>query len=997
MHFASVVNDGQARQLLDGTVSVVSGGTSQKTSRNSVVWLPQPLHFGFEHSQRLCALFLRPFGRTQHSSGRATTTLAELYFFSSDTADHDSSSLPPSSFRPELKMLSSAFYTQGLFCTSHPWEVIAGILTLTLSMMSLTFFGDSTKSKICGWNFQCPEEEEVPSADIIILSVAHCLAAAYIYLQFRKMSALGSKYLLGLVGLLCIFFSISFSASFVHLLGYELHGLSDSLPFFLLLLDLSKVTALAKYALSSSNQSASIKETVARGVAILGPTLTLDTLVQVLVIGIGSVSGIPLLEVICCFGCVSLIVNYVVFMTFFPGSLCLLLELERSNQPTAWPRGKKYELESQPNPAEQRIKLIMSAGLALVHVYSRLANEVVDQTELEKALLSDQARQIIPNMPLWEFYFRELFSFSPQQIISFVFISGICVKYIFFDSVKDAGSTLASPTRTVAPSEDQCSRPGTDRRTITITSASSSEATLEEAPPARQRRFTVGDDDEVEEDFREVIQPCMLDREVQTDDESEVKRTEAPTTSFRRSLESCVNLLKTKKSGISELTDAEILLLVHSKRISAHKLEEELGDLVRAVKIRRLLVSSSLANTEALCDLPYENYDYSKVSGMCCENVIGYLPVPVGVAGPLLLDNKSYHVPLATTEGCLVASVNRGCRAITMSGGARSHVYADGMTRGPVVTMPSAVGACEVMEWITGDGYQRVAEAFNRTSRFARLQSITPKIAGRNLYIRFKATTGDAMGMNMLCKGTESALHAIQEQFPEMEIIALSGNYCMDKKPSALNWIDGRGKSVVCEAVITADVLRNILKTTVADLPDLNMRKNLIGSAMAGSIGGFNAHASNMVSAIFLATGQDIAQNVVSSNCITLMEATGDDLQDLLVSVTMPSIEVGTVGGGTSLPPQAASLQMLGVEGSSLLRAGTNAETLARVICGTVLAGELSLLSALAAGHLVQSHLKHNRSKVDISARSNPTSPTHTRAGSLQTTASLIPQCGNSR
>ena len=155
--------------------------------------------------------------------------------------------------------------------------------------------------------------------------------------------------------------------------------------------------------------------------------------------------------------------------------------------------------------------------------------------------------------------------------------------------------------------------------------------------------------------------------------------------------------------------------------------------------------------------------------------------------------------------------------------------------------------------------------------------------------------------MNMISKGVEAALGMIKEKhFPEMELLSLSGNYCIDKKPAAINWIEGRGKSVVAEAVIRGDTVRKILKCTVEDLVNLNIKKNLVGSAMAGSIGGFNAHAANILTAMYLATGQDPAQNVESSNCMTLMEATNDG-EDLLVSVSMPSVEVGTVGGGTCL------------------------------------------------------------------------------------------------
>jgi hydroxymethylglutaryl-CoA reductase (NADPH) len=217
----------------------------------------------------------------------------------------------------------------------------------------------------------------------------------------------------------------------------------------------------------------------------------------------------------------------------------------------------------------------------------------------------------------------------------------------------------------------------------------------------------------------------------------------------------------------------------------------------------------------------------------------------------------------------------------------------------------------------------------------------------------------------MFCPPLQKASCATIGQFFSMKCLRCAGNFCADKKATAVNWVEGRGKSVVCEAVLKGEIISKVLKTSVSALVELNMVKNLAGSALAGALGGFNAHASNIVSAIFIATGQDPAQNVESSHCITMMEAVNGG-QDLHVSVTMPSIEVGTIGGGTQLASQAACLNLLGVKGANLESPGANAQTLARIVAGAVLAGEISLMSALAAGQLVNSHMKYNRSSQNV-------------------------------
>lgn len=346
----------------------------------------------------------------------------------------------------------------------------------------------------------------------------------------------------------------------------------------------------------------------------------------------------------------------------------------------------------------------------------------------------------------------------------------------------------------------------------------------------------------------------------------------------KRTPAECEEMLKNQQAPL--LTDEELIALAVRNKIQNYALEKTLGDKTRAVKIRRGLVSRTPATSEFSSSvenslLPYERFDYDRVYGACCENVIGYLPLPLGVAGPLLVDGRSYWLPMATTEGVLVASTSRGCKAINAGGGAVTVLTGDGMTRGPCVGFDTLSRAGEAKLWLDSEEGQRVMKAaFNSTSRFARLQSLKTALAGTYLYIRFKTTTGDAMGMNMISKGVEHALHVMSTEagFDDMDIISVSGNYCTDKKAAAINWIDGRGKSVVAEAIIPGDVVRNVLKSDVDALVELNISKNLIGSAMAGSIGGFNAHAANIIAAMFLATGQDPAQVVESSSCITVMK-----------------------------------------------------------------------------------------------------------------------------
>lgn len=819
------------------------------------------------------------------------------------------------------------YRAHGEFCASHPWEVIVATLTLTACILSIDTGNvfHSYSQKLC----ESPPCQDYNAVDVIAMTIIRCVAVLYSYYQFRNLQKLGSKYILGIAGLFTVFSSFVFSSSVINCLTGDVADLKDALFCFLLLIDLSKAALLAQFALSASTQK-EVKQNIARGMAHLGPSLTLDTIVETLVVSVGTLSGIRRLEILCYFACLSVLVNYIVFMTFYPSCLSLILELARSDpgKTPSWHRRFKAitelkEHSQKPNPVLQRVKMIMSGGLVFVHLHSRWILKEVDIKETVLPLMtSDHTIQLNTPIPAAQDYLLRWITLGADHIVVLILLLALTVKFIFFEDKEE-----------MIPSEVYG---------------------LNEKPRFEMERkvpmILVSKNACIQ------TEKIYLGNEIETETKVEKQYSEGI-----RSLEECVRI---KNSGdiATELNDDEIKLLAENGVIPAYQLETILNNPERGVKIRRTLLGEKYDILSAFTDLPYLNYDYSKVLGTCCENVVGYIPIPVGIAGPLLLDGRKINIPMATTEGCLVASTNRGCRALSYAG-VTTRIVADGMARGPVVRFRSIARASEAMAWIqSSENFPHIQSHFDNTSRFIKLVKIHCRIAGRHLFIRFVARTGDAMGMNMISKATEFALLEIQKIFPDMEILSLSGNFCSDKKPAAVNWIEGRGKSVVSEAIISSKVVKNVLKSSVQALIDVNISKNLIGSAIAGSIGGFNAHAANIVTAIYIATGQDPAQNVGSSNCITLMEPWGEDGEDLYVSCTMPSIEIGTVGGGTQLPPQSACLDIIGARGAHQECPGENANTLARVVCASVLAGEISLLSALAAGHLVRSHLKHNRS-----------------------------------
>ncbi|MEM3831410.1 MAG: hydroxymethylglutaryl-CoA reductase (NADPH) [Sulfolobales archaeon] len=403
---------------------------------------------------------------------------------------------------------------------------------------------------------------------------------------------------------------------------------------------------------------------------------------------------------------------------------------------------------------------------------------------------------------------------------------------------------------------------------------------------------------------------------------------------------------------------------IHEKLEKGEIRFSEIDDIVRSKNLGTLIRRRYIEKKYgvSLPSIGHNILDFEEIIGRNIENAIGAVQIPLGVAGPLKINGENaigeYYIPMATTEGALVASVSRGAKAITLSGGAHSIVLRDGMTRAPLFKLPSASKAREFIAWVR-ENFNEIKKIAESTTKHGKLQSIEPFIIGNNVWLRFRFTTGDAMGMNMVTIATDVACRFIEQSFPEADLIALSGNMCTDKKPTYINTLLGRGKTVISEAVIRSDVVEKILKTDVRSMIEVNLRKNMLGTSLAGGIGQ-NAHAANIIAAVFIATGQDVAQVVESSITYTWMEERENG--DLYVSVTLPSLEVGTVGGGTWLPTQREALSILGVAGPGN-PPGSNAVKFAEIIAAAVLAGEVNLIAAIAAGHLARAHEKLGRKK----------------------------------
>jgi hydroxymethylglutaryl-CoA reductase (NADPH) len=338
------------------------------------------------------------------------------------------------------------------------------------------------------------------------------------------------------------------------------------------------------------------------------------------------------------------------------------------------------------------------------------------------------------------------------------------------------------------------------------------------------------------------------------------------------------------------------------------------------------------------------------------ENFIGVAQIPIGLAGPLPVNGEyakgEFFVPLATTEGTLVASYNRGMKLLRESGGVKTTVVDDAMQRAPVFVFPSAREAARFGIWIK-ENFAEIKARAETTTSVGKLGDIQQFPASRFLYLRFNYTTGDAAGQNMVGKATKAACDWIMSVYEGIERYQLEGSFATDKKTSWVNTLHTRGKKVITEATIPAAKLKEIMHVSVEQIFAARLASQL-GGYLAG-VNNNGAHSANGITAMFIACGQDVANVAESSAAAVYAEITKNG--DYYFSVTIPSLIVATYGGGTGLPTQRECLEMLGCYGKDRVR------KFAEIVAATVLCGELSLGTAVIADEWVSSHEQLGRNR----------------------------------
>ena len=345
-----------------------------------------------------------------------------------------------------------------------------------------------------------------------------------------------------------------------------------------------------------------------------------------------------------------------------------------------------------------------------------------------------------------------------------------------------------------------------------------------------------------------------------------------------------------------------------------------------------------------------------KTTGGNIENFTGVAQIPLGFAGPITVHGEhaqgDFLVPLATTEGTLVASYNRGIKVLNLSGGVTCTVSDDCMQRAPVFIFENARTARDFRQWVE-ENMEPISREAEATSSVAKLLYIDTFLSNKMAYLRFNFATGDAAGQNMVGRATFAACSWILEQRDDIVRFYLESNLATDKKGSQVNTMRTRGKRVTAECTIPRDVLIQNMRVEPESLSYHSGVAN-VGAFLSGANNN-GLHSPNAITAMFIATGQDVANVAESSAGLMYTELTPD--QDLYISLTIPSLIVASYGGGTGLATQRECLEVMGCYGKGKVR------KLAEIIAGVALAGEVSLASAISSLDWVSSHEKYGRNR----------------------------------
>lgn len=340
------------------------------------------------------------------------------------------------------------------------------------------------------------------------------------------------------------------------------------------------------------------------------------------------------------------------------------------------------------------------------------------------------------------------------------------------------------------------------------------------------------------------------------------------------------------------------------------------------------------------------------------ENFIGYAKVPLGIIGPLRINgsyaNGDFYVPMATTEGALVASYNRGAYVISQSGGASALCLTESVSRSPCFVFNNLADAGRFLAWIL-PRLESLQTVVATTSRHARLLDMRTVMLGRELYLIFDYTTGEAAGQNMVTLATDAICRHLADTAPVKPVRwVVEGNMSGEKKATMLSFLFTRGKKVVAEAVVRRDLLKKVIHVSVEDMV-AGWQISMLGGVQSGGIGA-QGHFANALAALFIACGQDVACVAEASVGLCRMDVT--ESGDLYVSVSLPNLIVGTVGGGTGLPTANECLDMMGCTGND------SARKYAEICAATALAGEISVTGAIVAGEFTRAHARYGRKRV---------------------------------